>query len=243
MELRIAGSNSAGNGYALVSRDSILLIECGVHLDTMKALIDYELGRVVGCIVTHEHGDHFKYHRQYTEAGIDIYASAGTLDGIYGHRYKIVKYMEAYQVGDFMIRPFAIQHDAAQPVGYIISHEESGNVLFLTDTQFSRYRFQGLNNIILEANYCEGILNQRVWSGSIEPFIANRIRNSHMSIQTCSELLQANDLAAVNNIVLIHLSDGNSDAKKFKAQIERETGKAVTIADRGISVKLDKTPF
>lgn len=243
MQLRVINSNSSGNGYALISRDSTLLIECGVHLDKVKAAIDYDLSKVVGCILTHRHGDHFKYHNQFVKAGIDVYASAGTLEGLTGHRYRVMKPMELYKIGDFLVKPFKIEHDCIEPFGFVIFHEECGNTLFLTDSQFSKYRFSGLNNIIIEANYCEDILNDRVWSGRIEPFIANRVRHSHMSIQTCGELLAANDLSAVNNIVLIHLSDGNSDARKFKTLISNQTGKSVTIADNGTSIDLSKTPF
>jgi hypothetical protein len=39
-----------------------------------------------------------------------------------------------------------------------------------------------------------------------------------MSLETLLELLGKNDLSKVNNIVLIHLSDSNSNAIEFKMQ-------------------------
>jgi len=47
----------------------------------------------------------------------------------------------------------------------------------------------------------------------------------------------------VNNIVLIHLSDGNSDEAFFKDETERITGKNVTVARAGIVLDFNKTPF
>jgi ribonuclease BN (tRNA processing enzyme) len=59
-----------------------------------------------------------------------------------------------------------------------------------------------------------------------------------MSLQTCIKTLKANDLSQVNNIVLIHLSDRNSDESRFKSDVERATGKVVHVADKGMIVEL-----
>ena len=47
----------------------------------------------------------------------------------------------------------------------------------------------------------------------------------------------------VTNIILIHLSDGNSNAELFKKEVAAETGKKVTIASKGIEIDFGKTPF
>ena len=64
-----------------------------------------------------------------------------------------------------------------------------------------------------------------------------------MSYDTCEEVLQANDLSKVNNIVLIHLSPGNSNAIAFKQGIKCLTGKNVHIADKGVVIDFNKSPF
>lgn len=56
-------------------------------------------------------------------------------------------------------------------------------------------------------------------------------------------MLSANDLTAVNNIVLIHLSDGNSNEKQFKKEVYELTGKNVYVASNGMNLKFNKTPF
>jgi hypothetical protein len=57
------------------------------------------------------------------------------------------------------------------------------------------------------------------------------------------ETLLANDLSAVNNIVLIHLSDCNSNALEFQQGIKKATGKTVHIANKLMILKFNKTPF
>jgi len=64
-----------------------------------------------------------------------------------------------------------------------------------------------------------------------------------MSLQTCKKLLSENDLRGVSNIVLLHLSDGNSDAKKFLREVKEQTGKKVFIAEKGLELPLGETPF
>jgi len=64
-----------------------------------------------------------------------------------------------------------------------------------------------------------------------------------MSLETCCDMLRANDITAVNNIVLIHLSDTNSDERMFKKEVEDLTGKNVSVAYNGMNVVMDVTPF
>lgn len=70
--------------------------------------------------------------------------------------------MEKYKIGEFTVMPFPTIHDAAEPVGFLIHHKNCGLVLFLTDTAYSEYRFEGLNNIIIEANYDMRIIQKRM---------------------------------------------------------------------------------
>lgn len=176
--------------------------------------------------------------------GVDVYTSKGTASKFAKHhRLHEVEEGVIFHVGDFMVYPFGVIHDAAEPFGYLINHEESGNVLFLTDTFYSEYVFKGLHNIILEVNYDREILEKNIEEGKLNKAIRKRIITSHMSLDTAKDLLQANDITEVNNIVLIHLSDGNSHAENFKKEIENLTGKTVTVADTGTEINIDKTPF
>ena len=250
MKLKVLGSSSKGNCYILESSTGqILVIEAGIRLAEVKKAIGFDVNKIVGCIVTHEHGDHAAYINEFTRNAIDVYCSRGTADNFRGgsylasHRLHRVRSGNAFNVGDFKVLPFDVVHDVAEPFGYLIYHPECGTTLFLTDTFYSEFTFTGLNNIILEVNYDLNILERNIESGRLNPSIRNRIETSHMSIQTALELLKANDISKVNNIVLIHLSDGNSHADNFKIEIERATGKTVTVADYGTEISFNKTPF
>ena len=250
MILKVLGSSSAGNCYLLENEKETLIIEAGLRFDAIKRGLKFNLRKVAGCLVSHEHGDHCKGAKEMLAAGINIYASAGTHKGINGfmkfdrtHRQIDVTPGVQFYVGSFRIIPFDVKHDAQQPTGFLINHEETGTILFVTDTYYVANTFKGLNNVIVEANFCQKILDGRMAAGESPDFLRNRIFKSHMSLTTCKDLLRANDLSNVNNIVLIHLSDSNSDAKRFQKEVTEVTGKVVHIAEPGLTVNFSKQPF
>ena len=246
MKLKVIGSNSKGNCYLLENNTEALLIECGVKFSEIKKAINFNISKIVGCVVTHEHNDHCKSIDDVLNAGIIVFATEGTHKAcgtIEHHRTSLFKIESTIQAGGFKIMPFDITHDAAEPCGFIINHKETGNVLFITDTFYSTHTFKNLNNIIIEANYSNKIMTENLQKGNMPGFLRNRIIKSHMSLETCMNLLQANDLTAVNNIVLIHLSDGNSDEKYFLNEVKNLTSKNVFIANKGLKIDFNKKPF
>ena len=240
MKLICLGSSSKGNSYLLDNGSQTLVIEAGVRLAEVKKALDFNISRIVGCVISHEHADHAGYVGDFLKYGIDVYCSPGTAEKFpKSHRLHRVPSGVTFKVGDFKILPFEVEHDAANPFGFLINHPETGNILFLTDSYYSEFKFRNLNQIILEINYDIEIMNTR----GLHPKIKNRIITSHMSLETAKELLRSNDLSKVNNIVLIHLSDGNSHSERFKQEIEDLTGKTVTVADTGTEIELNVTPF
>lgn len=249
MQLKIVGTGSSGNCYILENEKEALIIELGLNFSQIKEALNFDLSKVVGALVTHEHGDHSgKDGKGIIDAlknGIEVYASAGTFDffSINHHNAKIIKSKQAFQIRNFKILPFNVHHDVNEPLGFLIDHEETGRCLFVTDTTYIDYTFPNLNNIIIEANYCEEIIKEKLGSTWQGEFLKNRILKSHMSLNTCRDTLLANDLSQVQKIVLIHLSDSNSDDRKFKKVIEEATGKIVHVANNNQILEFNKNPF
>lgn len=247
MELQIIGTGSKGNAYILSNGDEALLIECGVNINDIKKALDFDFSKVVGCIVTHEHGDHYQSIQKVLNLGINVYASQGTFNcekfPSSGHRRKVIKAKQQFKVGNFTIMPFEINHDVAEPLAFLINHPDCGITLFMTDTVYTKYVFPQLNNIIVEINYDNEIIDAKYNSNNNKEFLRNRILKSHFSLANCKDMLSANDLSKVNNIVLIHLSDSNSDEKQFQKEVAELTGKNVTVASNGMKINFNKTPF
>jgi len=245
MQLKILSTGSIGNCYILENEKEALIIELGLNFSKIKEALNFDLSKVVGAIISHCHGDHAKGMKQALDNGIECCSSQGTFKSldIQHHNAKIIKSKQAFQIGNFKILPFNVHHDVNEPLGFLINHDETGRVLFVTDTTYIDYTFPNLNNIIIEANYCEEIIKEKLgdtWQGE---FLKNRILKSHMSLNTCKDTLLANDLSKVQKIVLIHLSDSNSDERKFKKVIEEATGKIVHVANNNQILEFNKNPF
>ena len=245
MKLKVISSSSAGNCYLLLNDKETLILECGVKATHIKQALNFDLSRIVGVLVTHEHQDHCCAAKDMVEAGLDIYASQGTIEALKfrSRRLKPVTAGKTFQLGGFRIKAFDAVHDCREPFNFLIEHEETGRMVFITDSYYCHYTFPGLHNILIEANYSQEILDRKVSEGVTVDFLRNRVLQSHMSLGTCKEFLMSNDLKEVNNIVLIHLSDSNSNAAEFKTEISDLTAKNVHIAEKGMCISLNKTPF
>ena len=241
MKLKVFGSNSKGNSYILYNETECLMIEAGVKFENIKRFLNFDISTIQGCLITHEHGDHCKYAKEVVNAGIEVYTQKETAEAFNfrSHRVNAIAPGQTFRTGNFTIMAFSVKHDVPC-LGFLIHHKECGMTLFLTDTYYSEFTFKGLNNIIVEANYCENIIREKLSSAA---FLKDRIYLSHLSIKNCCELLAANDISQVNNIVLIHLSDGNSNEKEFVDRVEKQTGKTVYAATKELEIEFNKTPF
>ncbi len=246
MRLHVLSSDSKANGYVLYNDTEALVVECGVPYSQCLHAIDFHRERIVGALVSHEHGDHAKYVSQYLAAGIDVYASAGTIEGMRPYlkgrilQPSFVQAMELFSIGRFKVLPFDTQHDCNQPLGFLIYHDEMGQILFATDTFYLKYTFPNLSHIMLECNYESGIIEKNVADGVIPAMVKDRVFRSHMSLETHIKTLAANDLSTVNTIVLLHLSGNNSDPERFKREVEAATGKLVYVAEKGLDIPFNR---
>lgn len=227
-------SSSAGNAYRVTDGTTDLLLEAGLRFSDIRQALDFKVSRIAGCLITHEHGDHCKAAVDLAKAGVDIYASQGTLGAlrISPHRMKPVQAKQQFTIGTWTILPFDVQHDVSEPLGFLLVNAAGEKLLFATDTYYIKYRFTGLTHIMIECNYSMRLLNENIASGRVPEVMKRRLLRSHFSLENVKDFFQANDLQQVQEIWLLHLSDNNSDEPMFKREIQAITGKPVFVAER-----------
>lgn len=245
IKLKVLGSGSSGNSYALIADNGeILAIEAGCKFMDFKIMIDWKISDVVGCIVSHEHGDHARYIKDFMQSGIPVYTAFETqsaLETITGERTIAIPPRTARQIGSFSVTPFNVPHDTEiECYGYLIKHEEMGQLLFMTDLEYCKYNFSKLNieHIMVEANYDMELVDRD------EPNYEHRLRG-HMSLDTALKFISTNDNPALRNVVLIHLSDKSADSALFKQKTEVTVkyGANVYITEKGLEVDMNLCPF
>ncbi len=225
MNIQTFHSSSKGNLYRVSDGHTALLIDPGVPLWQTKRDLEFKLSGVQGCLCSHEHKDHSKGLKGLLLAGIDAYVSRFTkaaLD-LSGHRVHIIEAGKQFQVGTWTILPFDLPHDVPNLGFLLVSGSEK--LVFATDCQYVSHLFRGITHIMIEANYALDILKANLKAGVLGIEAARRTIKNHMSLSTCIEFLKANDMAKVSEIWLLHLSSANSDAERFKTEIQKMTSR------------------
>jgi len=228
-------SSSAGNAYLIDDGMTRLLLEAGIRYRDLQRGVGFRMSEIAGCLLTHEHGDHCKSVRDVMKAGVDVYASYGTwnalrLDG--HHRAHPVQSQKPFTLGTWRVLPFEVEHDVSEPLGYLLANKSGEKLVFLTDTYYCRYRFEGLTHVMVECNYSIELLDENIAAGRVPQVMKKRLLRSHFSLEHVLEFLSANDLRRVEEIWLLHLSDNNSDETMFKRRVQEVTGKTVRVAGR-----------
>ncbi len=242
MKLVTIGSSSAGNCYLLRGENETLVVECGIRPAAVKKALNFDFSAVVGAVVSHSHNDHSGYVRDFVKLGIPVLGLEHTLTAknvVFNHFAKIVVPEHGYKLGQFRIIPFELEHDVPC-VGYHIAHPEMGNLIFVTDTCVMRYRFENLNHILIEANYDDEILDDNIRRGSMPGVMRPRLLKSHLELDSVKAILRAQDLTDVHNVVLLHLSGNNANARQSVAEITATMGVPVHVASTGFELELTK---
>lgn len=236
--IKVVATGSTGNSYIIQAGEEILLLELGINFKNIKKELGFDLSKVVGALVSHEHKDHCKCVDDVIKAGIDIYMSKGTSKGI---KYKVpdeaiknrvhyLKHFESYHIGNFLIVPFNVQHDVNEPLGFLIYHAEIGKMVFATDTYYLKSKFKNVAHVLIECNYSEDVLPKL-------PAWRARTIKSHMSLETLKEALRTWDLQTTKDITLIHISGDNGDPNRFQKEIEELTSIKTYTAVPGLEIK------
>lgn len=237
MKLKVLGSSSSGNCYLLDDGKQILILEAGIPFSDVKETIDYQTNRIVGVLSSHEHNDHRKYIHEYKESYIST---------IECNRWTecVPEIYPPFILGKFIVYPFEVPHDVPC-FGYQIEHPDMGKLIFVTDAEYCKYTFPGVNHIMVEANYSQDIIDENVNNGDIPKSLRDRIMKSHMSVDTAKGIVKANSNHMLRNVILLHLSSHNSDKKRFINEVSELAGPYCNVeaAYKGLEVNLDLYPF
>lgn len=254
MILKVCASGSSGNSYALISGDGeILMIECGVSWNRMINMINYNVSKVVGCIASHAHSDHIQSYKDCLFRGISIYTNDETAEHfeiISGEKMIGKPEKIPFKLSEYTIIPFYVPHATRDKetgalipcpnFGYLISHEEMGTLLYMTDYEYCRYRFknQNITHMLIECNHLDELMD----SGA-----ANyaHVLKGHASLEVCKDFISANKTPALRNVILCHLSSENADPDRMKREVQEVVGKwvMVDVAEKNSVIPLNKYPF
>lgn len=244
MVVKTINSGSKGNGYALISGEDVLLLECGVPAKEMLKAIDYQTSMVNGCILSHIHGDHAGYIKQYMQYGIKMFTSDEVetdVEAVIGEKTIGLQRMKRQKIDSFSVIPFSVPHGETECDGWLIDTAE-GRVLFITDAEYCPYDFSkmNINYGLIECNYSEDYLSAEDSSSK-----NHHVLTGHLELQTCKRLIQSINSNSLRSIGLIHISAGNGNPQRFRSEISElvDCDVDVWVAEKGIEKEFRLMPF
>ncbi len=228
MKIDVIASGSTGNCYLISDGKTKLMLECGIPFKKLQRAVGFGLSSISGCLITHEHKDHSHSVSNLLRMGINCHMSAGTANAlnVSGYRVKTVAAGRQFQAGTFLIVPFTAQHDAAEPLSYLIySTVTKERLVFVTDSYYVANRLPPCEYYLIECNYIDELVSE-----STPDALKARLWTSHMSLKTTIAFFREQNLVKCKSIYLIHLSNARSDAERMKREVESVTHKQVVTA-------------
>ena len=165
-------SGSSGNSLFVETKDTKLLVDAGVSCKKIEnALNDISVdpSSIDGILITHEHSDHVQgLGTLARKFDLPVFVNQETLDAMPKQKDKIpekniktFKVSDKFEIGDLLINPFSIPHDAANPCGFNI-YKGDKKISIATDIgHMSNYilkYLEGSEFILLESNYDTEVL-------------------------------------------------------------------------------------
>lgn len=229
------GSSSSGNCYYLSTAADALIIDIGVGIRTLKKHCkDYgvQLNSVKHVLITHDHADHIKSVGSFShDYKVPVYATRLVHKGI-EHNYcvtrkvademkKIIEPQKPVQLGDFLVTPIPVPHDASENVGYEV-HAEGCTFTILTDvgsiTDEIKAAIYRANYLVIEANHDIEMLK----NGPYPVYLKERILSGtgHLSNVACGTALVENMTEKLKHVWLCHLSEENNHPELARKTVE-----------------------
>ena len=220
MRFASLGSGSEGNALVVQAGQTCVLMDCGFTLAgtaARLARIGLAVEQLSGIVVTHEHGDHIAgVARLARKHSIPVWLTHGTLQAQYSMLADLVNLIEidphhAFAIGELRVQPYAVPHDAAEPVQYVFSNGAK-RLGVLTDSGCSTPHIEatlnGCDALVLECNHDNAMLINGDYPASLKQRVGGRF--GHLNNADAAALLARLDSRRLQHIVAAHLSRKNN---------------------------------
>lgn len=241
MRLQVLASGSKGNSVLVCTERTRVLFDAGLSAKEILRRLEQtgvSANRLSGLVLSHEHQDHVRGAGTLSRRfDLPVYLSRGTLEQLPQQvgqlpERQLFQTGAHFTIGDLSIEPFSISHDAAEPAGFLITH--NGCRLGIctdcgTATQLVRARLKDCNALVIEANHDTRML----LTGPYPPELKQRIRSrhGHLSNDETFHLIEELLHEQLRAIVFAHLSETNNHpdiiAQAYRALRMREEWRGV----------------
>ncbi len=255
MHYAALASGSKGNCHALCDGERTLLIDAGISLKQVRQRMEdvgLDSGSIRGVALTHEHSDHVGavgvMLRNTDWAFLATPETRLAVEGachieIPDHRWVPLRAGFATDWCGWRVHPFALPHDAEDPVAYRVEHQGFCAAI-VTDlghpTALVADHCQELDLLVLEANHDVDMLRDGDYPPSLKARILSRV--GHLSNASMAELLASALSPRLRAVVMAHLSESNNDPELVRvvaAEVLRGWDISLHLAHQRNPLRLD----
>lgn len=254
MRFVVLGSGSGGNAVVVESGDCRLLIDAGFscrELESRMKRAGIDPKRLGALLLTHEHIDHVRgAARLAARHRPPVFATAGTLAGAelgpeIDGRAAVIRSGEPFAAAGFEIEPFAIPHDAREPVGFVV-RDAAGRRLGLvadlgTPSRLAWGRLLDLDALILETNHDLEMLRSGPYPWPLKQRVAGN--HGHLSNRQAADGLPELLSERLRWVVLYHLSRTNNLPALAAATVGEQLERAGSRAQVAVSGQFQSTDW
>lgn len=250
--VRVIASGSKGNATFVRLDGTGVLVDAGVSrskIETGLAEVGLGWDDIDAIVVTHEHSDHIRSLGAVRKAApeAELFASPGTArEAELAPGWRELRPGKPGRVGRIDLHPFAVQHDAAQPIQVRLETSESCVVIATDlghwDDEVVEH-LRGAHVALLEANHDRGLLARGPYPGFLKRRVGGRL--GHLSNSQARLLLEASMTDELEHVILGHMSDSNNEKLLALETIGAPlhgTGIRLTAATQGLPHELVPVP-
>lgn len=223
MKIKTISTGSSGNAYILTTSDGKhLLLDAGLPIQEIKIGLNFDIGNLEGCVISHRHNDHVKSASKLENMGIRVFRP-----------YNIEQDILKTQIGSFAITSFPVPHNGTPNRAFIIK-ADGETILYATDFEYIQYKLreQNFTAMLIECNYQEDMIADNDHR--------EHICLGHCELSTCRDFVAQNATDALKTVLLIHASNsGSIDKDKAVETVQNIVPQAqVYMARKGMEIDI-----